>query len=68
MTATEMPFDLMLTNRRDPLQARRFELFRLAAPVFRQHGYRGATMKALAFACHLRNDPWSTPRSAAGGS
>lgn len=54
MTATnEMPFDLMLTNRRDPLQARRFELFRLAAPVFRQHGYRGATMKALAFACHL---------------
>ena len=52
-TTNEMPFDLMLTDSRDPLQARRFELFGLAAPVFRRHGYRGATMKALAFACHL---------------
>ncbi len=53
MAADEMPFDLMLTNSQHPLQARRFELFALAAPVFRGHGYRGATMKALAFACHL---------------
>ncbi len=43
----------MLANSRDPLQARRFELFGLAAQVFRRHGYRGATVKALAFACHL---------------
>ncbi len=48
-----MPFDLMSSNSRDPLQGRRFELFGLSAPVFRRHGYRGATMKALAFACHL---------------
>ena len=37
----------------DPLDARRRELFKLAAPVFRVHGYRGATIKALAYACHL---------------
>jgi AcrR family transcriptional regulator len=37
----------------DPLDARRRELFALAAPVFRQHGYRGATIKALAHACRL---------------
>ncbi len=37
----------------DPLDRRRRELFRLAAPVFRDHGYRGATIKALAYACHL---------------
>lgn len=37
----------------DPLDRRRRELFRLAAPVFRDHGYRGATIKALAHACHL---------------
>src|SRR5664280_1631929 len=35
------------------MQGRRHELFRLAAPVFRAHGYRGATIKALAHACHL---------------
>ena len=29
------------------------ELFKLAAPVFEQHGYRGSTIKALAHACHL---------------
>ena len=29
------------------------ELYKLAAPVFREHGYRGATIKALAHACHL---------------
>ncbi|MEA2606356.1 MAG: Bacterial regulatory protein tetR family [Chloroflexota bacterium] len=29
------------------------ELFKLAAPVFREHGFRGATIKALAHACHL---------------
>ena len=32
---------------------RRHELFALAAPVFREHGYHGATIKALAHACHL---------------
>jgi len=37
----------------EPLDRRRRELFRLAAPVFREHGYRGATIKALAHACHL---------------
>ena len=36
-----------------PLDLRRRELFSLAAPVFREHGYRGATIKALAHACHL---------------
>jgi AcrR family transcriptional regulator len=38
----------------DPLEARRRELFTMAAPVFRRHGYRGATVKALAHACGLR--------------
>jgi AcrR family transcriptional regulator len=37
----------------DPLDVRRREVFALAAPVFRAHGYRGATIKALAHACHL---------------
>jgi AcrR family transcriptional regulator len=37
----------------DPLEARRRELFRLAVPVFRRYGYRGATVKALAHACGL---------------
>jgi AcrR family transcriptional regulator len=37
----------------EPLDRRRRELFKLAAPVFREHGYRGATVKALAHACHL---------------
>jgi AcrR family transcriptional regulator len=37
----------------DPIDRRRRELFRLAADVFRDHGYRGATIKALAHACHL---------------
>jgi AcrR family transcriptional regulator len=32
---------------------RRFELFMLAAPVFEEHGFRGATVRALAHACHL---------------
>jgi AcrR family transcriptional regulator len=36
-----------------PVDARRAELFALAAPVFRRHGYRGATIKALAHACGL---------------
>ena len=36
------------------LDGRRLELFALAAPVFRRHGYRGATIKALAHACGLR--------------
>ncbi|MEO6207829.1 MAG: TetR/AcrR family transcriptional regulator, partial [Candidatus Limnocylindrales bacterium] len=34
-------------------EARRRELFRLAAPVFRRDGYRRATIKALAHACGL---------------
>lgn len=33
--------------------ARRRELYVRAAPVFRRHGYRGATLKALASACGL---------------
>jgi AcrR family transcriptional regulator len=37
----------------DPLDQRRRELYKLAAPLFREHGYRGATIKALAHACHL---------------
>ena len=37
----------------DPLDGRRRELFKLAAPVFRESGYRGTTIKALAHACHL---------------
>jgi AcrR family transcriptional regulator len=37
----------------EPLDRRRRELYNLAAPVFREHGYRGATIKALAHACHL---------------
>jgi len=37
----------------DPLELRRREIFTLAAPVFRARGYRGATIKALAHACHL---------------
>ena len=37
----------------EPLDGRRREIFRLAAPVFRAYGYRGATIKALAHACHL---------------
>ena len=37
----------------DRLDGRRRELFALAAPVFRRHGYRGATIKALAHACGL---------------
>ena len=36
------------------LDGRRLELFALAAPIFRRHGYRGATIKALAHACGLR--------------
>ena len=45
-----LPFDPALAV---GIQGRRHELFRLAAPVFRAHGYRGATIKALAHACHL---------------
>lgn len=35
------------------LFARRRELYVRAAPVFRKHGYRGATLKVLARACRL---------------
>jgi AcrR family transcriptional regulator len=35
------------------MEARRRELFAMAAPVFRRHGFRGATIKALAHACGL---------------
>jgi Bacterial regulatory proteins, tetR family. len=45
-----LPFDRALIP---GIQGRRHELFRLAAPVFRAHGYRGSTIKALAHACHL---------------
>ncbi len=37
----------------DDLFARRRELYVRAAPVFRKHGYQGATLKALANACGL---------------
>ncbi len=47
---TWLPFDPALQA---GIRGRRHELFRLAAPVFRTHGYRGATIKALAHACHL---------------
>ena len=47
---TWLPFDPAL---QPGIQGRRHELFRLAAPVFRAHGYRGTTIKALAHACHL---------------
>lgn len=45
-----LPFDPALAA---GIQGRRHELFRLAAPVFRAHGYRGSTIKALAHACNL---------------
>ena len=41
-------------HERGDAEARRRELFALAAPVFRRHGYRGSTIKALAHACGLR--------------
>jgi len=37
----------------DELFARRRELYVRAAPVFRKHGYQGATLKVLANACGL---------------
>lgn len=37
----------------DEPYARRRELYVRAAPIFRRHGYRGATLKALASACGL---------------
>lgn len=40
-------------HRGGDLDGRRYELFLLAAPVFRRHGYHGATIRALAHACHL---------------
>src|SRR5664280_1507951 len=46
------------TSAQEPLDRRRRELYKLAAPVFREHGYRGATIKALAHACH-----WHPPAS-----
>ena len=47
---TWLPFDPALIP---GVRGRRHELFRLAAPVFRAHGYQGATIKSLAHACHL---------------
>ena len=47
---TWLPFDPALQA---GIRGRRHELFRLAAPVFRTYGYRGATIKALAHACNL---------------
>ncbi len=53
--ATSKPRDFRpwRNHGRDRLDARRRELFALAAPVFRRDGYRGATIKALAHACGL---------------
>lgn len=39
--------------RSDGAVARRFELYSRAAPLFRKHGYRGTTLKALARVCGL---------------
>jgi AcrR family transcriptional regulator len=47
---SRLPFDPALAA---GIGGRRHELFRLAAPVFRERGYRGATIKELAHACHL---------------
>ena len=47
---SRLPFDPALGA---GIVGRRHELFRLAAPVFRERGYRGATIKELAHACHL---------------
>jgi TetR/AcrR family transcriptional repressor of nem operon len=55
-TSTEpgsQPFEPWRWRGGDRLDARRRELFALAAPVFRGRGYRGATIKELAHACHL---------------
>ena len=51
--AIPMEADVRPWGTPDPLDARRRELFHLAAPVFRAHGYRGTTIKALSHACHL---------------
>lgn len=40
-------------HRGGSLDGRRYELFLLAAPVFERHGFHGATIRALAHACHL---------------
>jgi AcrR family transcriptional regulator len=48
------PFEPWRLHSGGHLDARRRELFALAAPVFRRYGYRGATIKALAHACGLR--------------
>jgi AcrR family transcriptional regulator len=37
----------------DAHASRRFELFMLAVPVFARHGFRGASIRQLADACHL---------------
>ncbi len=49
-TAEFRPWHNHGTSRSD---ARRRELFALAAPVFRRDGFRGSTIKALAHACGL---------------
>lgn len=50
---TSEPWDPLPSGLVDAHARRRHELFTLAAPVFREHGYRGATVAALAYACHL---------------
>jgi len=45
--------DLGLRWNSDDLVTRRHELYSRAAAVFRGHGYRGSTLKALAEACGL---------------
>ena len=37
----------------DLVEPRKRELFRIAAPLFAEHGYRGVTVRALASACDL---------------
>jgi AcrR family transcriptional regulator len=44
---------LQLDDRNRTLIERRWELFNCVAPLFREHGYRGVTLRALAHACSV---------------
>ena len=46
------PWHIVGARSRDPY-GRKMYLYVQAAPVFEEHGYKGATVKALAHACHL---------------
>lgn len=53
-SADARPFEPWKLRGGGSADARRRELFALAAPVFRAYGYRGATIKAIAHACGVR--------------